>query len=133
MDAATRNFVFQRAEARCEYCRMPQDATPLKTFHVEHIIASQHLGSDEPDNLCLACDRCNGYKGPNLSSIDPDTGIVMELFNPRLQVWADHFEFEGARIVGKTPIGRATLRLLQFNAPRRIELRQAMLDEGKTL
>ncbi len=58
MDAETRNFVRRRANKRCEYCWLPQEATPFDTFHIDHIIAKQHL--DEPDsrdNLALACDR----------------------------------------------------------------------------
>ena len=50
MDAATRDFVRQRAADRCEYCHMPQQATPFIPFHVEHIIAKQHVneGHDDP-------------------------------------------------------------------------------------
>ena len=55
---------------------MPQEATPFIPFHVEHIIAKQHLEEVDDDltGLAYACDRCNAFKGPNLSSIDPDTG-----------------------------------------------------------
>jgi hypothetical protein len=55
MDAATRRLVRQRAQDRCEYCRMPQSAAPFLTFHVEHIQARQHIKDDSPDNLALAC------------------------------------------------------------------------------
>jgi 5-methylcytosine-specific restriction endonuclease McrA len=84
MDAATRELVWQRAQHRCEYCRMPQQATPLITFHVEHIVARQHEGGDNLENLAIACDRCNAYKGPNLTTIAPDSGEVISLFDPRL-------------------------------------------------
>jgi 5-methylcytosine-specific restriction endonuclease McrA len=57
MDAATRKLVRQRAEGRCEYCRLPQSAQPFVAFHLEHIIAKQHGGSDASDNLCIACER----------------------------------------------------------------------------
>jgi hypothetical protein len=50
MDAATKRLVRQRAQERCEYCRLPQTAQPFVTFHVEHIIAKQHGGSDDPNN-----------------------------------------------------------------------------------
>ena len=69
MDAAIRHLVHQRAGECCEYCRLPQEAVDA-TFHVEHIIALQHGGNDDPSNLALACDRCNLYKGPNLTSVD---------------------------------------------------------------
>ncbi|MGH8524445.1 MAG: HNH endonuclease, partial [Gammaproteobacteria bacterium] len=61
--AAARNLVRQRASERCEYCRLPENVVQIP-FHVEHVIAKQHGGSDDPANLCLACDRCNLYKGP---------------------------------------------------------------------
>lgn len=103
---------------------MPQEATPLIPFHVEHIISRQHGGSDNPDGLALACDRCNAYKGPNLTSIDPETSTVVALFSPREDVWSEHFAVRGAHILGLTPTGRATGRLLNMNAPRRVELRE---------
>jgi 5-methylcytosine-specific restriction endonuclease McrA len=67
MDAALRKFVRERANGRCEYCMLPQEAVPYFTFHVEHIRARQHQGSDEPSNLALACPDCNAKKGPNRS------------------------------------------------------------------
>ena len=70
---------------------MPQQATPLISFHIEHIVSRQHGGADDLDGLALACDRCNAYMGPNLTSIDPETHTVVALFNPRLEVWSDHF------------------------------------------
>jgi 5-methylcytosine-specific restriction endonuclease McrA len=72
MDAELRKFVRTRANGRCEYCRLPDVAQRLP-FHVEHIIAKQHGGNDNVENLAWACDRCNAYKGPNLSGIDPQT------------------------------------------------------------
>lgn len=77
-----------------------------------------------PGASALACDRCNAYKGPNLTSIDPDTRTVVALFNPRGDAWSDHFAVRGGRIPGLTPKGRATVRLLNMNAPRRVEIRK---------
>lgn len=86
----------------------------------------QHGGSDDPAGLALACDRCNAYKGPNLTSIDPGTGAVAPLFHPRQDNWDDHFELREGYVHGKTPVGRATVRLLNMNAPRRVALRWAI-------
>lgn len=110
---------------------MPQDATPFIPFHVEHIIAKQHLAEVDHDfsNLALACDRCDALKGPNLSSIDPDTGVKEDVFNPRTSSWQDHFELINGQIVGLTGIGRSTVRLLNMNHPCRVELRLHWLDE----
>ncbi len=118
-----------RAGDACEYCRMPQHATPLIAFHVEHIVPRQHGGTDDPGGLALACDRCNAYKGPNLTSIDPGTRTLVELFNPRADIWRDHFVVRRGHIVGLTSTGRATVRLLNMNAPRRVELRGEWLPE----
>jgi hypothetical protein len=103
---------------------MPQAATPLIPFHCEHIVSREHGGTDEPSGLALACDRCNAYKGPNLTSIDPGTRAVVALFSPRRDVWTDHFVVRKGEILGLTPAGRATVRLLNMNAPRRVELRK---------
>lgn len=108
---------------------MPQAATPLVPFHVEHIVAKQHGGTDDPSGLAIACDRCNAFKGPNLTSIDPESRNIVLLFNPRRDNWGEHFAFEGGTIVGLTPTGRATVRLLQMNAPRRVQLREEWLAE----
>lgn len=129
MDAAIRRLVRQRAHERCEYCRLPQDAVDLR-FHIEHIVAKQHGGTDDTDNLCLACDRCNLHKGPNLSSIDPDSGQIVELFHPRRDDWNARFESMGGWIIGITPTGRATAQLMQMNATRRRQLRERLIAEG---
>ncbi len=129
MDTALRELVRRRAGDRCEYCGIPREATPLIPFHVEHIIARQHDGAAHPDNLALACDRCNAYKGPNLSGVDPDTGEIVSLFHPRAHVWTDHFVFREGEIFGLTPTGRATAQLLHMNARRRVELRKEWLKE----
>jgi 5-methylcytosine-specific restriction endonuclease McrA len=129
MDAAVRHLVCQRAGDCCEYCRLPQETVDA-TFHVEHIIALQHGGNDDLSNLALACDRCNLYKGPNLTSIDTETRAIVPLFHPRQDAWQDHFAFRGPRIIGLTPRGRATVQLLNMNATRRIQLRAELQATG---
>lgn len=129
MEAAVRHLVRQRAGDWGEYCRLPQDAVEA-TFHIEHIVTLQHGGQDDPSNLALACDRCNLYKGPNLTSIDSESGVIVPLFHPRQDTWQDHFAFRGPRIIGLTPRGRATVQLLNMNAPRRIQLRIELQATG---
>jgi len=123
MDLATRNLVRERAGDRCEYCRLPQSAIPLATFHVEHITAKQHGGSDDPSNLALSCHHCNLHKGPNLSGIDPETGQIITLFDPRRDEWDHHFTLRGLVIEGLTPIGRTTIRVLAMNSQSQLEAR----------
>lgn len=107
-DAALRRLVRQRAGDRCEYCHLPQFALPA-SLQTEHIVAKQHRGSDDLENLALACPYCNRLKGPNLSSIDPETGELTPLFHPRRDAWDNHFAFVGITLQGLTSIGRATL------------------------
>ncbi len=130
MDARTREFIRTQAGNRCEYCLLRQEQTGL-SHHVEHIIAKQHGGSDGRENLALACNRCNACKGPNLSGIDAETSALAPLFHPRQDVWAEHFGFQGARIVGRTPRGRATVHVLQMNDERRLERRAELLALGE--
>lgn len=131
MDSQTRDTLRQRADDRCEYCRLRQEHAPLWRHQVEHIIPIKHGGTDHLDNLAWTCVRCNLSKGPNLSGIDPETSQVIELFNPRTQVWSEHFAHEGAHIVGLTPVGRATVAVLNMNEPRRLELREELLDNDE--
>jgi HNH endonuclease len=122
MDAAASQFVRQRAGNRCEYCRLSQKFSALR-FHIEHIVARQHGGTDSPDNLALACPECNFHKGTNLSGIDPDTGQLSPLFDPRRQIWEEHFVHDGANILGRGMVGRTTAWLLEMNAGDRLRLR----------
>ena len=129
MDDATRDLVRRRAQNRCEYCLLPQAHSPL-THHVEHIVAKQHGGGDEADNLALACHRCNLRKGPNLTGMDPLTGEIVHLFHPRRHRWIEHFVLQDLRIIGLTPIGRATVHVLAMNDSRRLELRSTIVRGG---
>jgi hypothetical protein len=122
MNSAKRDFVQTRAADRCEYCGIPQEYVAFR-FQIEHIIARQHSGSDDPSNLALACDRCNAYKGTNLSAIDPETGNIVQIFHPRRDAWHLHFSLQGAFVVGVSEVGRATVRLLNMNAYNRVALR----------
>ena len=130
MDVATRQFVWARAGHRCEYCRFHQEDEPFFRLHVEHIVARQHGGSDHPDNLALSCHHCNGHKGPNLAGIDPITGKLIPLFNPRRQRWRRHFRIADPVIVGRTRCGRATVAVLAPNLRDRVELRAQLLKAG---
>lgn len=130
MRQSVRRAVRKRAADRCEYCHLPQSAV-VKTFHIEHFVAKQHRGGDDPANLALACPFCNLTKGPNLSSIDPDTGEIVTLFSPRQQPWTDHFEMRGAEIIGRTACGRATVALLRMNDEPLLQLRTVLIAIGE--
>jgi hypothetical protein len=99
-------------------------------FEIDHVIAEKHGGSGSVDNLCLACFYCNSYKGPNISGVDPETGQIVPLFNPRRQKWSRHFKWAGPVLIGKSRSGRATIQVLNMNDEFAIAVRQSLIDEG---
>lgn len=129
MERSLVELIWRRAGARCEYCRFPSEHAEAP-FQIDHIIAQKHRGETVAENLALACYYCNSYKGPNIAGIDPITGRMVRLFNPRAQRWRDHFAWEGARLVGRTPVGRATVQVLWMNHPLVVETRGWLIAEG---
>ena len=113
MDAQAREQARARARDRCEYCRLRQAHDSFHSFHIEHIVARQHRGMDDLENLAWACHQCNLHKGTNLAGIDPDSNELVRLFHPRRDRWEDHFRKDGPLVVGLTAIGRTTAWLLQ--------------------
>ena len=114
------NQVRERAKFRCEYCHYPEplSSAPLS---IDHLQPQSLGGSDDFDNLALACRRCNERRYNFTLGIDPETGKEVPLFNPRQQRWADHFIWSagGSLLAGVTPIGRATCNRLDLNDDRR--------------
>jgi hypothetical protein len=110
---------------------LPQKYAVVVRFHIEHLRARQHGGNDAPANLALACPHCNWFKGPNLTSFDPETEELVPLFNPRTQSWHEHFALDDVMIVGLTPIGRATVRLLHMNLEDRLKVRAVLKERGE--
>lgn len=127
--AASARQVRIRAADRCEYCRFPQVASRL-TFAIDHIVARQHLGTDDLDNLALACTFCNGSKGPNLSGIDPSSGRTTRLYHRRRDRWPRHFEWSGLEIVGRMAVGRVTVVVLALNRGDQVNRRRAVAADG---
>lgn len=125
MNERTKARVRERAANRCEYCQLDQDDSPLAALHLEHIIPKAHGGTDNFDNLALACIDCNLHKGPNLTGIDPQSRKLIPLFHPRRDSWDDHFKWRGIYIMGKTAIGRATIRVLHMNSEEQLSLRSS--------
>ena len=122
-------FVRTRAAGRCEYCILPEFAVE-EQFHLDHIQAQQHRGPTVPENLALACSKCNLYKGTNLAGIDPLTNSIVRLFHPRTDRWSDHFSWRYATLFGKTNIGRTTIVTLHINSPSYLMLRETLMIEG---
>ena len=125
-----RRLVVERAHECCEYCLLHQDDAE-SPHQVDHLIAIEHSGQTISENLALACQLCNRYKGSDLATIDPAEGKIVPLFNPRTQIWSEHFELAGAQILGLTSTGRATVELLRLNDEARLLDRQALIDAGR--
>jgi hypothetical protein len=109
---------------------MPADFYP-PGFHVDHIVARQHGGATDLGNLALACLHCNRHKGPNLTGIDPLTGSITPLFNPRRDVWSQHFQWREAELLGRTATGRCTIAVLAINAPDFQAVREWLKKENR--
>ncbi|MCL4803686.1 MAG: HNH endonuclease [Anaerolineae bacterium] len=129
ISAELRRFITDRAKDRCEYCLIPQTFA-LHKHEPDHIIPRQHGGETSSDNLALACFRCNRYKGPNLGSIDPDTGELVGFFHPRRHHWREHFRLGDDIIIPLTAEARVTVLILRLNDEDRVFERRALMSEG---
>jgi hypothetical protein len=94
-------------------------------------VAEKRGGATVARNLALACPYCNRHKGTDLGSLDPDTGALTPLFNPRTQDWHEHFTLDGARIAPRTAVGRVTALILRFNHPDRVLEREGLVRIGR--
>jgi hypothetical protein len=98
---------------------------------VDHIISEKHDGPTEANNLAYACAFCNRAKGSDVGSIVQRTGAFVRFFNPRIELWAEHFVLEGVRIVALSDIGEVTTRILDFNNEERLFERQTLHAIGR--
>jgi hypothetical protein len=128
-DAALRAFIRERAGRRCEYCHLREENAGRLSFQIEHIIARQHGGTDDPEALCYACPQCNWAKGPNLAGMV--AGKLYPLFNPRKQRWHRHFRWDKSVLVGKTKTAIVTIQVLNINDRARVMLRENLVLEGR--
>jgi hypothetical protein len=128
---AYRSEVARRAHYRCEYCLYPEAAssTPLE---VDHIIPEAKDGSTTLDNLALCCRSCNLHKYVKIDAVDPITGEITPLFNPRVQHWQEHFTLDRdtGTTQGVTPTGRATEKALVLNSPHAVTTRRLLIRLG---
>jgi hypothetical protein len=123
---AIRDLVRQRAGGKCEYCHA-LERWQYVPFTVDHVIPLAKGGSDDPENLALACFHCNRRKADRLTTWDQDAKKQVPLFNPRQDEWSEHFVWsaDGLQVVGLTAVGRATIAALALNRDRAIHIRAA--------
>ena len=122
-----------RADAgwRCGYCHTPEALIGMP-LEFEHLHPEAHGGATVRENLWLACTRCNDFKGDRTDAVDPETGETVLLFNPRTQVWMEHFAWspDGTLIIGVTPVCRATAVALRLNNEYIVVARRFWVEAG---
>lgn len=131
ISAALRQRVAEAAHYRCGYCLTSQRIIgPL--LEIDHIVPEARGGTDDEHNLTLACPVCNSHKADRVEALDPVTTVSVHLFNPRTDLWHEHFEWvEGGTVMrGKTPVGRATIDALAVNHPDIVAARRLWVIAG---
>jgi hypothetical protein len=123
-----RKFVIHRACFRCEYCRLLAEDS-FFPFHIDHIVSVKHGGKTIAKNLAYTCQICNWNKGSDIATfLEDDLRTPIRFFNPRIDIWDDHFEIEPTGFVSdKTEIGAATIKILNLNQPDSIIERREMI------
>src|SRR5258706_13023078 len=129
MDVALARIIWQRARNCCEYCSLPSGLSSMP-LEIDHVIPRKHGGLTVEENLALACFYCNRYKGANIAGFDPKTREVTRLFDPRKDIWKQHFQWRSTHLEGLTSIGSTTIDVLKLNHPDMLIVREAMTDEG---
>ena len=125
-----REFLAERANHRCEYCRIHKDDL-FFVYQIDHIISLKHEGLTEANNLALACSLCNQNKGTDLGTYLSSSKRLIRLFNPRQDKWLDHFDIQNGEILAKTRISAATIKVLDLNNIDRVILRQGLMAIGR--
>ena len=130
LPVALRRLVIERARGCCEYCLLHEDDAAYSHW-IDHILALRHGGQTVSENLALTCPDCNRRKGTDFAGIEPGTGAIVRLFNPRADQWPDHFQLQGTRIIGTTPTGQRTIVLLGLNDEIRLLERELLMLDGR--
>jgi hypothetical protein len=109
------------------------DAFTGYAFHIDHIVAIKHGGDSNPENLAYCCALCNINKGTDFGTF-VQFGVtktkIVRFFNPRIDVWFDHFILEKGYILPKTKIGTATIKILDFNNSYDADFREILTAQG---
>ena len=119
------------AQNRCGYCLTPQEIVSMP-LEIEHLQPIAEGGTGDEENLWLACRNCNGFKHAKTHAVDPQTNVKTAIFNPRKQIWNEHFDFnkDNAEIIGKTACGRTTVVALRLNFEQSVFARKIWMSVG---
>ena len=127
---ALRKVVAERASYRCEYCQISALDT-FFAFHIDHVISLKHGGETHADNLAYARQICNLSKGTDIYTFLDNPAIPVRFFNPRTDVWNEHFDLDkSGAVISKTSIGAATLKIFDLNHPESVIERREMIRFG---
>lgn len=126
-----RQSVAEAAKYRCGYCLTSQEIIG-PYLQIDHILPESRGGTADEENLWLACPLCNNAKSDHVEAEDPETDMRVPLFNPRREAWTDHFRWseDGTEILGRTPVGRATIARLKMNDRVRVAVRAKWVAVG---
>jgi HNH endonuclease len=129
---SVREKVEQRAKNLCEYCLSPLDFSP-DPFSVEHIFPIFSGGTNDLENLALSCQGCNGIKSIKTAAFDLVSQKNASFYNPRKDIWSEHFVWneDFTEIIGLTAKGRVTIKVLQLNRQRVVNLRRILILAGE--
>ncbi len=132
VSAELRRLVVARADSLCEYCLVHADDA-FFGCEVDHVVSEKHGGLTTADNLAFACLPCNRRKGSDIGSVAEGTGALTRFYNPRTDVWFEHFSYdgEGSVIRPLSEIGEVTARILGFNQPEQILERESLCTVGR--
>ena len=87
-----RQKIADRANSICEYCRISEKLTSL-VFQIDHIRSIKHGGLNIFGNYAYCCPDCNSLKGTDVGTFSAiDAEILVRFFNPRKDIWVNHFE-----------------------------------------
>src|SRR5688500_15107466 len=87
-----RDKVAAQAKYRCGYCLSAESIVGMP-MEVDHLIPESLGGCTEEENLWLACSLCNNHKHDRIAGMDPTSGEIVRLYDPRRQIWLEHFQW----------------------------------------
>lgn len=120
INASTRQFVRQRANFSCEYCRV-HESDVGNELTIDHFQPRIEGGADTLDNLVYCCFSCNQCK----RDYWPKAAADPHLWNPRREPFSLHFlELDDGTLQPLSETGAFSLRLLHLN-------RSALIDYRK--
>jgi hypothetical protein len=131
MKGSLKKAVRERAKFCCEYC-LAQIMYSADVFSIEHILPISKGGLSILINLAFSCQCCNNHKFTATHAIDSLTGAMAQLYNPRTDIWAEHFKWDDdfIEILGISPTGRATITRLHLNRENLLNLRRVLVQVG---